>query len=182
MLNNYAHIFDILIRLRQAVDHPYLVIHSQSRSQGSQQVSFATETSPKQDPDCDDLQCGLCKDPAEDRVTAGCGHHFCRSCVMDYMETMTSAENVELSTNATSKRKRDTPRGLVCPECKNPLTMQLEAISTQPSSSRAESVWDSSKRRRKSILDRIDMSQFQSSTKMEALMEVQRCGGAISIC
>ena len=24
VLNNYAHIFDILIRLRQAVDHPYL--------------------------------------------------------------------------------------------------------------------------------------------------------------
>ncbi|RHZ18710.1 hypothetical protein DYB31_016113, partial [Aphanomyces astaci] len=25
LLNNYAHIFDLLIRLRQAVDHPYLV-------------------------------------------------------------------------------------------------------------------------------------------------------------
>jgi len=32
VLNNYAHIFDILIRLRQAVDHPYLVIHSHSRT------------------------------------------------------------------------------------------------------------------------------------------------------
>lgn len=30
VLNNYAHIFDILIRLRQAVDHPYLVIYSES--------------------------------------------------------------------------------------------------------------------------------------------------------
>ncbi|GIM01562.1 hypothetical protein Vretimale_6352, partial [Volvox reticuliferus] len=28
LLNNYAHIFDLLIRLRQAVDHPYLVIFS----------------------------------------------------------------------------------------------------------------------------------------------------------
>lgn len=28
VLNNYAHIFDLLIRLRQAVDHPYLVVHS----------------------------------------------------------------------------------------------------------------------------------------------------------
>jgi len=27
LLHNYAHIFDLLARLRQAVDHPYLVIH-----------------------------------------------------------------------------------------------------------------------------------------------------------
>eukprot|EP01032_Pedospumella_encystans_P014510 gene14510-16657_t len=31
VLNNYAHIFDILIRLRQAVDHPYLVIYSEAQ-------------------------------------------------------------------------------------------------------------------------------------------------------
>ena len=31
VLNNYAHIFDILIRLRQAVDHPYLVIYSDAQ-------------------------------------------------------------------------------------------------------------------------------------------------------
>lgn len=31
ILNNYAHIFDILIRLRQVVDHPYLVLHSNSK-------------------------------------------------------------------------------------------------------------------------------------------------------
>lgn len=32
VLNNYAHIFDILIRLRQAVDHPYLVIYSEAQT------------------------------------------------------------------------------------------------------------------------------------------------------
>ena len=39
VLNNYAHIFDILIRLRQAVDHPYLVIHSHSRTKTGTCVS-----------------------------------------------------------------------------------------------------------------------------------------------
>ncbi|CAM9978016.1 unnamed protein product, partial [Ectocarpus sp. 8 AP-2014] len=34
ILNNYAHIFDILIRLRQAVDHPYLVIYSATKREG----------------------------------------------------------------------------------------------------------------------------------------------------
>jgi DNA repair protein RAD16 len=28
ILNNYAHVFDLLLRLRQAVDHPYLVLHN----------------------------------------------------------------------------------------------------------------------------------------------------------
>jgi len=27
LLHNYAHIFDLLARLRQAVNHPYLVVH-----------------------------------------------------------------------------------------------------------------------------------------------------------
>ena len=30
VLHNYAHIFELLARLRQACDHPYLVIHSKS--------------------------------------------------------------------------------------------------------------------------------------------------------
>ena len=30
MLHNYAHIFDLLMRLRQSVNHPYLVVHSSS--------------------------------------------------------------------------------------------------------------------------------------------------------
>ena len=30
ILNNYAHIFDLLMRMRQAVGHPYLVLHSKS--------------------------------------------------------------------------------------------------------------------------------------------------------
>jgi hypothetical protein len=34
LLNNYAHVFDLLIRLRQAVDHPYLVVYSATGGQG----------------------------------------------------------------------------------------------------------------------------------------------------
>jgi DNA repair protein RAD16 len=42
VLNNYAHIFDILIRLRQAVDHPYLVIHSDTqRDKGADALKLA---------------------------------------------------------------------------------------------------------------------------------------------
>ena len=33
VLHNYAHIFELLSRLRQALDHPYLVIHGPSADQ-----------------------------------------------------------------------------------------------------------------------------------------------------
>lgn len=32
VLHNFAHIFDLLSRLRQAVDHPYLLIHGSLQS------------------------------------------------------------------------------------------------------------------------------------------------------
>ncbi len=31
ILNNYAHVFDLLLRLRQAVDHPFLVLYAKER-------------------------------------------------------------------------------------------------------------------------------------------------------
>eukprot|EP00953_Heterococcus_sp_UTEX-ZZ885_P035057 18119-Heterococcus_DN1.PRE.2 len=50
VLNNYAHIFDILIRLRQAVDHPYLVVHSSTQREGMSAVgSGSTNTNNNND-------------------------------------------------------------------------------------------------------------------------------------
>ena len=54
---------------------------------------------------------------------------------------------------------------LKCPDCASLLTLNLNPNNQI-------SVWDSSKKRRRSIIDRINLSMFQSSTKMEALMEV----------
>ena len=31
LLHNYAHVFDLIMRLRQAVDHPYLIIHGMKK-------------------------------------------------------------------------------------------------------------------------------------------------------
>uniref|UniRef100_A0A453BEN3 SNF2 N-terminal domain-containing protein n=1 Tax=Aegilops tauschii subsp. strangulata TaxID=200361 RepID=A0A453BEN3_AEGTS len=60
LLNNYAHIFDLLTRLRQAVDHPYLVAFSktaESREGCKNQQNGAMES-----------QCGICHELAEDVV------------------------------------------------------------------------------------------------------------------
>ena len=32
VLHNYAHIFELLSRLRQTCDHPYLVVHSRTKA------------------------------------------------------------------------------------------------------------------------------------------------------
>jgi DNA repair protein RAD16 len=168
-LNNYAHIFDILIRLRQAVDHPYLVIHSDSRTADSaRDIAFARdlgESSAKavaSGEDCDG-ECALCSECVDEVVRSNCGHQFCRLCITEYMSTM-SSENPSAT--------------LLCPDCQSPLTLQLNTtavsdtvVTTATSASR--SIWDTNKRRRKSILDKLDLSAFQTSTKMEALMEVR---------
>merc|ERR1711871_429709 len=58
VLNNYAHIFDILIRLRQACDHPYLVIFSEkNKKEGAYQGVAAVHE--------EELECGLCHDLLE---------------------------------------------------------------------------------------------------------------------
>jgi DNA repair protein RAD16 len=171
VLNNYAHIFDILIKLRQAVDHPYLVIHSDtqnttivdresfnessssSRRNGAKAGSRAGKEAAGEDDQL--VDCCLCRDPAEDVVTAACGHSFCRQCVTDYIDTIASSEN---------------GAKLVCPECDAQLTVDL----TDPADDggvTAKSIWNPNQRRRRSILDKIDLGLFQSSTKLEALMQ-----------
>ncbi len=169
-MNNYAHIFDILIRLRQAVDHPYLVIYSESQSNQLNSSSFArdlknsnsiTNSSPNKDKDI----CVLCRDPIEDCVSAKCGHEFCRTCIMDYIGTVSSNNSADLSTKS---------KAVTCPDCQAPLTLHLDEHNGHADLHNANSVsvWDDVKQgRKKSILQKIDLSLFQTSTKMEALME-----------
>lgn len=167
LLNNYAHIFDLLIRtallartrksahaahahtrlqhpshhpcsalsssllshpalpslnrhcltsgLRQAVDHPYLVVHSASAAADATDAALAAADAAAiggsaahvaaaratlalpagvshgaaAGGSCaDDGSCGLCHDPREDGVAAACGHAFCRTCVAEYVESV----------------------------------------------------------------------------------------------
>ncbi|XP_020692984.1 ATP-dependent helicase rhp16 [Dendrobium catenatum] len=73
LMNNYAHIFDLLIRLRQAVDHPYLVVYSSSADVSGGDIG-----------DTNKSDCGICHDPAEDLVVTSCDHSFCKGCLIEY--------------------------------------------------------------------------------------------------
>lgn len=111
LLNNYAHIFDLLIRMRQAVDHPYLVVHSKKNA-GDLAITLPGDEAPviaNGSADCD-----LCHEPPTDRVVSTCcGAAFCRSCILEYM--------------ATSNSMASANNGLTCPSCRGALSIDLQA-------------------------------------------------------
>lgn len=88
--------------------------------------------------------CCICDEAAEDAVRSACKHEFCRSCVKSYL---TSCEK--------------TGSDAECPRCHLGLSIDLE----QP-----ELVQDSSEVKKNSIINRINMAQWTSSSKIEALL------------
>lgn len=182
LLNNYAHIFDILIRLRQVVDHPYLVLHSSNYSNSEFSTALSSAVTSRQGSqvnDEDDDVCGFCHEPVVDLREAKCGHVFCCACVSGYLETLQEGGG---DVNESGDEDEDGDRHVhqdtacaTCPQCSEPLSLLLGAPRTsnvENGGNFSTSIWDHTKRRRKSFLQKIDLRLFQSSTKMEALMQV----------
>ena len=123
VLNNYANIFEVLMRLRQALDHPYLVLHSDTQHNedliAMSEANIAArrkQQSQQLERDLGETSCGLCHDPVEDARRAECGHLFCRACVSDYIDTVLG----------------EAPIGAVttCPVCKEALSIDLDVPVT----------------------------------------------------
>ena len=70
VLNHYALIFELLSKLRQAADHPFLVVHKQASAENP-----------------GTYVCGLCHDVAEDPISSKCKHVFCREDIRQYLES-----------------------------------------------------------------------------------------------
>ncbi|KAL8144667.1 hypothetical protein AgCh_003022 [Apium graveolens] len=148
--NNYAHISDLLTRLRQAVDHPYLVLFSKAaKSRNLNEVLDANNG---------ELICGLCNESAEDPLVSACSHVVCTSC-------LNGAELVS------------------CPTCKEPLNVDCSTENDQGDEDTKTIIKGF---KRSSILNRIRVEDFRTSTKIEALREeirfmVERDGSAKAI-
>lgn len=160
LLNNYAHIFDLLMRMRQSVAHPYLVVYSKK---GNQAGIAPGVTNGRAD-------CHLCDEPPTERVVSTCCQTaFCRSCVLEYMETAVGGDD----------------GGSVCPHCSRPFTVDLNNIeddtvddsvlTINPKQSISTvglpSLKELSHVATGSILRRIDLTKFATSTKIEALTQ-----------
>ncbi|KAG9157764.1 hypothetical protein Leryth_017846 [Lithospermum erythrorhizon] len=143
VMNNYAHIFDLLTRLRQAVDHPYLVVYSRSATRA---IGTAVEATIQ-----GEQECGLCRDPVEDPVVSSCAHVFCKSCL------------IEFSTGLGQ---------ISCPTCSKPVNVDFSAKKEKTDLRTKTTVKGF---RSSSILNRVQLDDFQTSTKIEALREEILC-------
>ncbi|RYE98936.1 MAG: hypothetical protein EOO41_01760 [Methanobacteriota archaeon] len=84
LLNNYAHIFDLLTRLRQAVDHPYLILYG-NNEEAARAGAAVGETDSEA---AVGAVCGICREAVEDAVATGCRHYFCRLCMQEYLGSL----------------------------------------------------------------------------------------------
>ncbi|KAI5918919.1 DNA repair protein RAD16 [Camillea tinctor] len=122
LLNNYANIFGLIMQMRQAADHPDLIL--KKSSEGGQNV----------------IVCCICDEPAEEAIRSRCKHDFCRVCAKSYINS------------------QDQPD---CPQCHIPLSIDLE----QPEIEQDETLVKKS-----SIINRIKMENWTSSSKIELLV------------
>ncbi|KAI7893310.1 SNF2 family N-terminal domain-containing protein [Mucor mucedo] len=117
VLNNYANIFELLMKMRQCADHPDLVT---KRKSGNKQ-----------------LLCYLCNDLAE--------------CCLQYYESFDDSVG-------------NKPR---CPSCYAEFNVDVAQASMEG----VENAESNANYSKTSIINRIDMDHWRSSTKIEALVE-----------
>ena len=104
LLHNFAHIFELLARLRQAVDHPYLIVHGQYRQQ---EVFIPTKSRRVGD------VCGLCHNKildVADVAMSQCRHTFHRECVQRYLNKFGTEGDDEDQKGNKAKKKQSTKK------------------------------------------------------------------------
>ena len=154
--------------MRQAVDHPYLIVYSKKNAEKNRRMSSGPAVANGS------VDCELCDDPPTDRVVSSCcGAAFCRSCVIDYMSPTLEDSD------------RDTTR---CPSCRAPFSIDLQQASAEieddgtlslPQSTREvgspkenmPSLKEMTHVASGSILRRVNLAEFATSTKLEALVQ-----------
>ncbi|KAF5188532.1 Helicase-like transcription factor chr28 [Thalictrum thalictroides] len=116
---NYVNILLMLLRLRQACDHPLLVKGNDSSSVWRSSVETAKKLATEKQMQllncmeaCSEI-CGICNDPPEDAVVTICGHVFCNQCILEYLtgdENLCPAVQCKVHLTVTSVFSRDTLR------------------------------------------------------------------------
>ncbi|KAI9797026.1 MAG: DNA repair protein rad16 [Piccolia ochrophora] len=90
------------------------------------------------------LVCAICDDPAEDAIRSACHHDFCRACVKSYVKGF--------------EQQAEDPG---CPRCHIALAIDLEQVEREQ---------DEQAVKKSSIINRIKMEKWTSSTKIEMLV------------
>lgn len=90
------------------------------------------------------LVCNICDEVAEEAIRSQCKHDFCRACVKNYVQSV-----------------EDTGGEADCPRCHIPLSIDFEAPEIEQ---------DEEVVKKSSIINRIRMEDWTSSTKIEMLV------------
>ncbi|KAI0243738.1 DNA repair protein rad16 [Massospora cicadina] len=157
VLNHYANIFELITKMRLAVNHPDLVLKRLPTANGK-----VIDPAPGAGLVHSRLVCAICQDEAEDPITSRCKHVFCREDARQFLDTSLEA----------------CPR---CPACFVPLTIDLSQPTVQIEDDGKEMVKAAASAEgeiqaggdafRGSIVNRINLETWRSSTKIEALVE-----------
>ncbi|OVA13197.1 SNF2-related [Macleaya cordata] len=116
---NYVNILLMLLRLRQACDHPLLVKGYDSNSVWKSSLEMAKKLSrEKQMELLNCLEaclaiCSICNDPPEDAVVTVCGHVFCNQCICEHLtgdDTLCPSAQCKVQLSVTSVFSRATLR------------------------------------------------------------------------
>ncbi|KAL8228681.1 hypothetical protein R6Q57_013581 [Mikania cordata] len=90
---NYVNILLMLLRLRQACDHPQLVRGCSSSTEWMLSVEKAKQLPQEKRNrllNCLEASlaiCSICKDPPEDAVVTTCEHVFCNQCILEHLSS-----------------------------------------------------------------------------------------------
>ncbi|KAI3971952.1 hypothetical protein MKX01_030153 [Papaver californicum] len=122
---NYVNILLMLLRLRQACDHPLLVKGYTSNSVWKSSLGIAKALPREKQMDLlNTLEgclaiCSICKDPPEDAVVTICGHVFCNQCICEHLtgdDTQCPSTQCKVQLSVTSIFSRGTLRSSVSNE------------------------------------------------------------------
>ncbi|KAK5711606.1 DNA repair protein rad16 [Elasticomyces elasticus] len=89
------------------------------------------------------LVCSICDEPAEEAIRSQCRHEFCRRCAKDYIQSFEADTIVD------------------CPRCHIPLSIDFEQPDIEQEEEHVK---------KNSIVNRIRMEDWTSSTKIEMLV------------
>ncbi|SAM03073.1 hypothetical protein [Absidia glauca] len=141
VLNNYANIFELLTKMRQCANHPDLVFKKKGISDNKQMV------------------CMLCNDTPEDAILSNCKHTFCRQCCIQYLQSFD---------DESAGPSKQVPK---CPSCYSSFSVDLTQPALEIELGDDVGETEHPAFSKTSIVNRIDMDKWRSSTKIEALAE-----------
>ncbi|KAL6614383.1 hypothetical protein ACP70R_036653 [Stipagrostis hirtigluma subsp. patula] len=114
---NYVNILLMLLRLRQACDHPHLVRGHESTSSWMSSLEMAKKLPMERQQElltclqsCAAI-CALCNDAPEDAVVTLCGHVFCNQCILEQLtgdDSICPVSNCRVRLSTTSLFSRGT--------------------------------------------------------------------------